>query len=254
MAVNRNHWHPPFSKFPSWKCPTCQSGSLVVDQETLKVVETGPSRRCHTNDEWHPDWTEERFAGLLTCQNGECGEIVAIGGRTDCDWGPEGLYRSFNPNFMHPAPPIFPVPDKCPDAVATQLRKAFSLFWSDTGSSANRLRAAAEALLTDRRVPSTAIKNGKRKRIWLHDRIERFKQKEAESADYLLAIKWIGNVGSHYNFDELELADLLDGFELIEHVVERIYVRRDKRLKKMANAINLRKGRPLRPKGGFGWA
>ena len=139
-----------------------------------------------------------------------------------------------------------------PKSVKIELKKAFSLFWSDTGSCANRLRAAVEALLTDRKVPRLTInKKGKRERISLHARIEKFKQVDANSANYLLAIKWLGNAGSHANLDELSGDDLLSGFELFEHVVGIIYVQREKHLQKIAKAINSRKGRPIRQKNDF---
>ena len=130
-----------------------------------------------------------------------------------------------------------------------ELTKAFGLYWSDRGSSANRLRAATETLLSERRVPRFTInRNRKRVRISLHDRIEIFKARDADSAEYLLAIKWLGNTGSHYGLDEFSDDDLLDGFELFEHVVERVYRRPEHRLKKIAKGINVRKGRPAKPR------
>jgi hypothetical protein len=51
--------------------------------------------------------------------------------------------------------------------------------------------------------------------------------------------------------DQLRGEDLLSGFELFEHVLEVIYVQREKHLKKIAKAINSRKGRPIRYKSDF---
>jgi Domain of unknown function (DUF4145) len=257
MTINRNHWNPPFVDLPSWLCPTCQSGSLALNKETLKILESGPSEKCHDHEAWEPEWIDERFVGLLSCQDAGCGEIVAIGGRTntfeDIDWERQERewVRSFTPTSMYPAPPVFRIPEKCPKAVAAELRRAFSLFWTDTGSCANRLRAAVEALLTDRKVPRSTINKKGRERLSLHARIEKFKQTDANSADYLLAIKWLGNAGSHANLDELGGDDLLNGFELFQHVVDTIYVQREKHLKKIAQRINSRKGRPIRQKSDF---
>jgi len=163
MPINRKIWKPPFAKLPSWPCPACASGNLVARKETLKHEETGPSAEAHQHDAWEPEWIVERFSGLLVCQNSACGEIVAIGGHTrhveNHDWEREerNWDREFEPTFMSPAPPIFPVPEKCPEAVATELTKAFALFWFDRGSSANRLRSAVEALLTHRKVQRTRL-------------------------------------------------------------------------------------------------
>jgi hypothetical protein len=253
MAVNREHWRRQFWKLPGWLCPTCQSGSLVLNKETLNYSETGISRGGRALDAWEPDWIDERFSGLLVCQSPSCGELVAIGGRThhveNHDWEnqEQDWDRKYEPKFMYPAPPVFPIPKMCPEHVAEALKKSFALFWSDKGACANRLRAVAEALLTDKKVPYAA-KNGKGKkiRISLHDRIQRFRRIDPGSADYLLAIKWLGNAGSHANFDELGGDDLLNGFELFEHVIESVYVQRERRLKKIAKAINSRKGRPAK--------
>jgi hypothetical protein len=253
MAVNRDFWRLEFTAFSAWLCPACQSGNLAIDADTLKVVETGPSKREHEIDAWEPEWIIERFVGLLACQNAECGQLVAIGGRTrhelyqDYETGDQALLQFFEPAFINPAPPIFPIPKECPEVVTKELTNAFGLYWSDRGSSANRLRAATEALLTHRRVPRTKInKHRKRVRISLHDRIEIFKNKDSQSSEYLIAIKWLGNAGSHYGLDELSGDDLLDGFELFEHVVERVYQSPERRLKKIAKGINARKGRPAK--------
>jgi hypothetical protein len=253
--INRKLWQPRFTNLPSWPCPSCQSGTLRLKEDSFVNLETGPSEKSRDHEAWEPDWIEERFVGLLVCQDAACGQIVAIGGRShiedyiDYEQQEQTWERTYEPRFVYPAPPIFPIPEKCPETVADELKKAFSLFWSDIGSCANRLRASVEALLTNRKIPRTAVnKNGKRERISLHARIERFKQVETDSADYLSAIKWIGTAGSHANLDELNRDDLLDGFDLFNHVVELMYVQREKHLRKLARNINLRRGRPVRPK------
>jgi hypothetical protein len=144
MSVNRKLWKPPFDRSPSWLCPTCQSGTIALNNDTLKCIETGPSREAHKLLAWEPDWITERFSGLLICQNASCGQLVAIGGdmQPDCyeEEDEQVLLPKYKPVFLHPAPPIFSIPEKCPKPVAVELRRAFALFWSDTGSCTNRLR------------------------------------------------------------------------------------------------------------------
>ncbi len=252
MPITQKLWEPPFRKFPPWVCPTCQTGLLKLDIDTQKVIETGPSRRIHDDDAWGPELIEERFVGLLICQNGRCREVVAVGGRThqepchDEEWNVE-WEKFYDPAFFNPAPPIFEIPKVCPEEIAVELRKAFSQFWPDTGSCANRLRAAAEALLTERRVAKTAMsKKRKRTRLSLHARIEKFKKKAPEAGDYLLAIKWLGNEGSHATPDELKKNNLVEGFAIFEQVIELVYVKNEVRLKKIAKGIRARKGRPVK--------
>ncbi len=252
MPVNREHWRLQFENFPSWLCPTCPSGALSIDKNTFKITETGPSREAHQLDGWEPGWITSRFTGMLICQNSSCGEVVVICGDVkhveDHDWERQELNwaKVFRPKSLWPAPPIFPFYDKCPDTVIEELKRAFSLFWLDKESCANRLRTAVEALLNDRRVARTtkSRKSGKRVPLTLHGRIEKFKESEPESAEYLLAIKWLGNVGSHSGSADLDAEDLLGAFEMFEHVVERIYVKRERQLNKLAKRMISRKGKP----------
>lgn len=63
----------------------------------------------------------------------------------------------------------------------------------------------------------------------LHKRIERFKIKNPEQAESLMAIKWIGNSGSHTN-RSLTKDDILDSFEILEHVTTKLYETDTKRI------------------------
>lgn len=238
MAINRTLWKPPFAEFPSWMCPRCQSATLALDKDSLKVRETGPSIAAQAHDAWEPDWINETFSALLECRNPTCGELVAIAGRThheeahSTDMEKQDWEREFEPLAFVNAPPVFLLSAGCPEEVAAELRKAFALIWSDKGSCANRLRSAVEALLTERGVPKTSIsKKGKRVFLLPQARIEKFKIKNAEAAEILTAIKWLGNAGSHANDDELSIDELLDGFELFEHVLNVVYDKSKKRLK-----------------------
>ena len=85
--------------------------------------------------------------------------------------------------------------------------------------------------------------NGRRVQLSLHGRIVQFRANNADAAHTLEAVKWLGNIGSHANLDTLMIDDLLDGFELFEHAIERVYVRREEHLKKLASVISKQKGK-----------
>lgn len=154
----------------------------------------------------------------------------------------------FVPRFFVEAPPIFSIPDQCPNVVIRELGQAFALVWADVGSSGNRLRSAVEALLDDQKVPRRKLNKTKRKMrpLNLHERINEFRKKQPEAADLLEAVKWLGNAGSHASLMKLSWDDLLDGFELFEHVIDLIYVGRAEKMKRRAKKINKQKG----PAGG----
>jgi len=60
----------------------------------------------------------------------------------------------------------------------------------------------------------------------------------------LLAVKWLGNIGSHTTSDKFSKAELLDGFEVLEKAIELIYGKGDKRIDDLANAMITNKGKP----------
>ena len=101
--------------------------------------------------------------------------------------------------------------------------------------------------MDERKVKKTIV-NSSRKRVHLtlHQRIGLFQNKYADAAPPLEAVKWLGNVGSHANLNTLTIDDLLNGFELFEHAIERIYVRREEHLRRLASGISKQKGK--RPK------
>ena len=255
MALKRQLWKPPFRMFPSWPCPTCEIGTVALMDGTLTITETGLSKEAHDHEAWEPTWIDERFTAMLVCNNVNCRESVAVCGRTrhvedhDFERQEQNWARLFEPTFFNEAPPVFPIPENCPGQIKQELKRAFSLMWSDIGSSANRLRSAIEALLNERKVQKTTVNSsGTRVRLTLHRRIVLFQSKNADAALPLEAVKWLGNVGSHASLDALTIDDLLDAFELFEHAIERVYVRREEHLKKLASVIRKQKGKRRKSK------
>ncbi|WP_373331448.1 DUF4145 domain-containing protein [Salmonirosea aquatica] len=97
-----------------------------------------------------------------------------------------------------------------------------------------------EILLTQEKVKRSVIKNKKRRRLNLHDRIVEYQKKNSQIAEYLLAIKWIGNTGSHVG--TLSQTDILDAYELLDFSLRKLYDNNEQTLNKMIKEINKRKG------------
>jgi hypothetical protein len=245
MTINRQHWWARFTSLPTWQCPTCGEGQMILDEKTLMIAETGPSKADHFHEAWEISWIKERFSALLICSKKSCGEVASICGHTSYDEDMDGKeMRHFDPLTIDPMPNIFPLHKNLPEKVALDLRKAFALFWIDSGACANRLRKSVETLLTERKIAKAVINKHRKSSLSLHDRIVRFQKVDKTSADYLFAVKWLGNVGSHSGPDKLPHDHLLDGFELIEKVIERVYAKEEARLSKVAKKITSRKGKP----------
>jgi len=148
--------------------------------------------------------------------------------------------------FVRPAPLPFPLTFNVHKEVRDLVVKFSESYWADPETAANKLRQAIEVLLTDQKVPRTVInKHNKRQALSLHARIEKYRKINPSVATLLLAIKWLGNEGSHPG--SLIHKDVLDGYELFEHIIDKVYNKTRSRLTGLANSINRNKG-PVKPK------
>jgi hypothetical protein len=247
--AERDHFSEEFKdQFPAWRCPRCWHGTMKRIDGSLREELTGSSNIGRDHDAWEPDWDEFRFVGLLKCTQTDCLEVVCVSGtRTQTvyqvDWDRYEEDKFYRPKAISPGIPVFRINEKCPEPIQEELRVAFELFWSDLGACANRLRIAIERLLDERKINKTNGKSKKAKdRLTTHDRIGLLAAKFPEATEHLMAIKWLGNTGSH--FGDADREDILDAFELIEAVIDEIYIGTAASLKRKATSLSKRKGRP----------
>lgn len=236
----------------NWPCPTCGKGTLFPDEKKKLIAESAQTLKGNGDEFFEPWMAKMRFSAVLQCSNNICNETVIVVGALEYGLDyvyDEGRYEMqevypniFNPILFFPELQIFTIPDNCPDEIKTQLRLAFSHFFHDQSASANSIRTALEILMNEQGVKKTFVnKHGKRDNYNLHQRIEFFGKSNPELKHYLMAAKWIGNAGSHIG--KLSREDLLDGFELLQHAIDELYVKphRLKELKSKSQAINKRK-------------
>ena len=235
--------------FPPWPCPICGRHSLAIKPGSLNQEETSESQRAHSHEDWDPEWVSERFVCLLVCQDFRCGEPCTVAGSTSYDLEPGPDFDTteyLEPHFVEPAPELIKIPGKCPKDVATNLRAAFSLFWNDPSAALNRIRISLEALLDSEKVQKKAkTKKGKFQQLSLHHRIEKFLPKDVSTRTKLLAVKWLGNEGSHQG--SITKVEVLEALELVENILEIVVVKRPQYLDRMAREIAKRKGKPQKP-------
>ncbi len=217
-----------------WPCPACARGRLQLDKSTLVIRETSASREFRESKKegyWEPDMTTERFTCLLVCNQPSCLEPVVVCGTTgeEPEPDPEGgetWKKYLHPRFFHPAPPIIRIPEATPEIVSKEVKKAFALFWCDLLSCGNAIRNAIEQLLTYCKIRRSKIDaQRKTRRVSLHERIQIYSergQREQDLATAMFAVKWIGNEGSHPG--KLTQSDLLDAFQLLEHVLNILFI------------------------------
>ncbi len=259
--MERSLWERNFWLWPQYPCPSCKTGTLKFEKKSISRKETRSSIMASKIDGYDPERVVERFSGNLTCTKTTCKDTVFVCGIItavlDMYSDANGsinyeLDDNYIPKFFEPALPVFPVPSKCPRKVREELTRAFSLIWSDIGSAGNRLRVAVEALMNECNIQKKAkIKNGQNKGkfrdLTLDERIRIFSNKNEDAATQLLAIKWLGNIGSHAGLTILTRDDLLDAFEHFEYTLDLIYLGRSSHLVKRAKRIIEKKG-SIRPK------
>jgi hypothetical protein len=142
----------------------------------------------------------------------------------------------FSPLFCQPMPDIIELPAKCPDEVKDELRAAFSIFWLHRAACAGRIRVALEHLMNHLGVPKRKKdKSGKYSDLSLHARLDAFAKTEPAMGPQLMALKWLGNTGSHDR--EVTKADLLDAFEILEHALVEIIDGRSARVAALAKKL-----------------
>lgn len=136
------------------------------------------------------------------------------------------------------------IPERCPKPIADEVRAAFGLFWLDHSSALNRIRIAIELLLTKMGVKRHGQKSGGgRTRLSLDSRIAILRSKKPKLTwlcDQLLAVKHLGNAGSHPG--DVQIKDVFDGFDILEQILNDTYSNDASLLAKMVRQINKRKG------------
>lgn len=250
--MDRKLFKLPFSKSstPDWSCPTCDKGILKIKENTFHDEELRYSREAHSHEAWEPEWIRYIFTCILVCTNDKCKEAVVCTGTGSVDWDivedmdgvPDQVYSDFFiPKHFEPHLRLFSIPNDCPESVSDLLNESFKLFFSCPNAAANNVRAAIEELLTELKIKRFNTVNGKRRFISLHQRISLLPAKYAQFKDMILAIKWLGNAGSH-GHAEVTMDDVMDAYELTEHILEEIYEPKSKKLKAIAKKVNKKKG------------
>ncbi|MDM3040971.1 DUF4145 domain-containing protein [Citrobacter sp. CK182] len=224
MAVHKisEQFHGSLSV--DWPCPICHQKTLQIIKDSFITKESAETRGCWSEDWFEPEMSKSVFVCVAECARPQCKEVVAcsgIGG-TDRYWDDdigdhlENWYRpmSFSP-VLHP----FLIPEQCAEEIRKPLTASFSVYLSQPGSAANLIRITVERMLTAIGVPEL---NDKNNRIMLHHRLESLKGQYAPYKDTLMAIKFLGNAGSH-TYDEVNIDDIEVAFGIMEYVVNDLF-------------------------------
>lgn len=234
---------------PAWTCPTCGTGILQIRKDSFVQGERAHTRD-HSHDAFEPDWIEYVYACIFECSNARCKDVISSSGIGGVDLEvifdehgePDQVYQDyFRPKHFEPPLRIIKIPVGCPASVSEPLIESFRLLFASPNASANYIRASIENLLTELKVKRFKQIKGQRRFLSLHQRITIIPEKYKDLKDLILAIKWLGNSGSH-GYGVMTIDDVFDAYELTEHVLQEIYEPKIKKLKALAKRVNLKKG------------
>lgn len=233
-----NHNNPK-----SYPCPNCSTGILDLNGILTKITPRGKEMEYYN----YYDGIEHVFSGILKCKNADCNELVTISGQClkDIVYGkelPDGQmvedrFSTYYPKYFFPNLQIFNLSLEIPANVSEQINLSFSNYFDDLSSCANRLRHSIELILDDLKAPKWKKTNAGsiHKFKVLHQRIEHYGKRNKNIANHLLALKIIGNEGSHIG--NLQTDDILDAYEILEQLIEFAYIKKTKRIAELAKEI-----------------
>ncbi len=226
--LTEKHW-------PTVPCPTCEIGNLKLEGDlhttAASHVMTAPPYPPLAELEWGG-----RFTAHLRCDDSACQEGVIVAGRAYVDeqWEQptEDRYQTFlMVHFVEPPLRLVETPEATPEPVVKAIASASTVMWASPSSAANRLRYAVEEVLHDQGVPKVGS---------AHSRIQHFASTNQAMANALMAVKYIGNEGSHQ--DVLSTSDVIDDAEILEHVVVALYGTGHAKIEAKIQAVNDAKG------------
>ncbi|ENG6109639.1 DUF4145 domain-containing protein [Serratia liquefaciens] len=227
---------------PNWTCPACKSTSLAIKKGTFHTEQTAESyKRLSEDDSMDVEDHRYVFSCLLKCERAHCSGVVAVSGTgylTETpsearEQGAEPYFELYQATSFIPPIPAFDIPRNCPASVSLPLTRSFALCISTPGAAANLIRITLEELMTVLGYTGTGS---------LHSKIDRLRTPYQEHRNPLMAIKWLGNAGSH-QLDQVSVYDIQDAYKIIEFVLNKIYAGSTESVAQLALRINRAFGR-----------
>lgn len=234
--------------WPSITCPNCKIGYVSTPRSRIKYIQSADSKKADTDPDWEPDWDFGYFSADFLCRRRDCRAVLVVTGeyRWQDVLGPRGGWHGEYEKVLRVRlimPPLqiakeFPV--KTPTEVLARLGEASFILWADPNSAGNKLRVAIEILLNFEKIPRYHVVKHKRRVISLHNRLIEFEKWVGFPARIFLAVKWIGNEGSHSTV--LNVEDVLEAVDLLHNGIELLYGNSEAELERKVRKINKAKG------------
>lgn len=221
---------PSFTKHttvPGYLCPVCDT-PLLIKSGDLHYFRTADTERASEDENFHATDYEYQFMAKLSCQSPTCLQKITCLGtgiveesyeRDPEHGGWEVEYINiFTPIYFQPSLKAFNIPAGCPEEISERVQSSFNLMFASVSSALNDLRSAVELLLDNLTVPR---KTDKGARLNLKDRITKLPPQHQYIRDNLLALRIVGNSGSHAG--DVNRSDLFDSYEVMHSVLQRLF-------------------------------
>jgi len=241
---------------PSWTCPGCMKETLKIVPGSFfyrKTAETLVHEKEHWFDFYYVGYV---FSCLLECELTGCSDPVAVTGRgwltedNSYDHLSQTVTESipyFEAQTFYPPLPLFIPPEDCPASVIKELNNISALLNAHPSAATNAIRRLLETLLDDMKVPRERPREGKSpERLKLHDRIDRFPDILGEHQRGVMALKYLGNTGSHEN-RAIERECLEDACQILENIIHQVYQRKPDLTQHIERLETAHKPKPQQP-------
>ncbi len=169
------------------------------------------------------------FTQITACN--ACSAKFALAG----DYREVGGVLHFYLKYVNPPFDFFEIPNGCPSPLREQIRRSFQLSWLNPDAAANVIRVVVELILDGANIRKLDKRS---RRVTTHDRILEFHKINPDIGELLLAMKWLGNEGSHA-VGHVSAETILSDFETLELALSLLY---PGRISAMAQQINRDKG------------
>ncbi|AGP47092.1 DUF4145 domain-containing protein [Serratia plymuthica] len=217
-------------KIPHWRCPGCLNETLEIVPGSFHKEATSKTTQHQTAVWFEPEEHYTMvFSCLLRCSRKVCQEAVAITGEgwVENDFNEANeeyeYIELFRAKYFYPPLPIFILPENCPEPICRQLNEISALLAAHPSAAVNTMRTALEMLLDELGVPREIARVGKSSVILtLHKRIDDYPAIIGGYSAAFMALKWLGNRGSHTD-EPIKQSHIVGACTVLDDLIQQIY-------------------------------
>ncbi|HFF9780670.1 DUF4145 domain-containing protein [Serratia marcescens] len=219
---------------PLWCCPSCFNDTLELVSGSFFSENTSQTALSLGEDWFEPEHYKMIFSCMLRCSRSSCKEHVAVSGK---GWAREAFNEEmtekwyedvYQATYFYPPLPIIIPPEDCPEEICIELGNISALLPVSLNAGVNAMRSTLELLLDDLNIPRQLDREGKKSQILkLHERIDNYKSDLGEYHAVFMALKWLGNYGSHGDKSRKGIREkhIEDACEILDALINKIYQR-----------------------------